>query len=73
MRPALGAEPGSQPTPATSASGADRHPPVVDRTDTGLAELAKTVHRVGIPVVELTAGCRLTIGDLTLDVLAPQA
>ncbi|NEW34929.1 MBL fold metallo-hydrolase, partial [Nocardia cyriacigeorgica] len=73
MRPALGAEPGSQPTPATSASVADRHPPVVDRTDTGPAELAKTVHRVGIPVVELTAGCRLTIGDLTLDVLAPQA
>ncbi|MBF6439801.1 ComEC/Rec2 family competence protein [Nocardia cyriacigeorgica] len=44
-----------------------------DRSRAGPAEVAQTLHDTGIPVVELVAGCRLTVGDLVLDVLAPAA
>ncbi|TLF54373.1 MBL fold metallo-hydrolase, partial [Nocardia cyriacigeorgica] len=44
-----------------------------DSRHAGPAEVAQTLQRAGIPLTELTAGCRLTIGDLVLDVLAPSA
>ncbi|MBF6324994.1 ComEC/Rec2 family competence protein [Nocardia cyriacigeorgica] len=44
-----------------------------DSRHAGPAEVAQTLQRAGIPLTELTAGCRLTIGDLVLDVLAQSA
>ncbi|MFE3445506.1 ComEC/Rec2 family competence protein [Nocardia sp. NPDC059180] len=44
-----------------------------DTQEGGAAEVARAVQRAGIPVVELTAGCRVAVGALVLEVLAPAA